>query len=81
MLCPQHNVNYVLRHSRQTSFTLLIYECPVDGCLNTYQEAGKAVIRVEGIGGFLEFSGRDFWWDSDNPYVWIWPILTVEVPS
>ena len=41
MSCPQHNVSYVLRHSRQTSFTLLIYECPIDGCLNTYQERVK----------------------------------------
>ena len=39
--CPQHDVNYVLRHNRRDDPTMLIYECPVEGCLNTYQERVK----------------------------------------
>ena len=36
--CPQHNENYVLRYKQQLKSGLLIYECPMDGCFNTYQE-------------------------------------------
>ncbi len=39
--CPQHDVNYVLRHNRRMDPMLSIYECPIDGCLNTYQERVK----------------------------------------
>ncbi len=36
--CPRHNEPYVLRHNRLANPTMLIYECPIEGCLNTYQD-------------------------------------------
>ena len=41
MQCPKHHVDYVLRYSARKAPTLLMYDCPEEGCFNTLQVATK----------------------------------------
>ena len=41
MQCPKHHVNYVLRRSTRKVPTLLMYDCPEEGCFNTLQVPTK----------------------------------------
>ncbi len=41
MQCPKHHVEYVLRRSSRAVPTLLMYDCPEEGCFNTLQVSTK----------------------------------------
>jgi hypothetical protein len=41
MQCSKHHVDYVLRYSARKAPTLLMYDCPEEGCFNTLQVAKK----------------------------------------
>ena len=41
MQCPRHHVDYVLRLSNREAPALLMYDCPEEGCFNTFQLSTK----------------------------------------
>lgn len=42
MQCPKHHVDYTLRFSTRKDPSILMYDCPEDGCYNSLQIATKS---------------------------------------